>query len=81
MAPKHRKQHYARETTDAFAEGWDAHAETMGVKTVNPYRAELAQIEASPIKRSARQVENMRRDAELWDQGWQEQAEDAGEEE
>lgn len=77
----HRKSHYAHEITDAFAEGWDAHEKALpGTSPSNPYRAELIHIEIEHSKRSSRQVENMKRDAELWDQGWQEQGEDAEDE-
>lgn len=81
MAPnQHRKPHYARETTDAFAEGWDAreHAISNGrtaEEPVNPYRVELQVIEELHHKRSAREVAGMQRDAELWDQGWKERIE------
>lgn len=63
--------------TDAFAEGWDACQRALpGTETRNPYRAELAQIELLGAKRSSRLVANMERDAELWDKGWEEAAED-----
>lgn len=81
MAPgtPHR-HHHAHETTDAFAEGWDAREQAVarGQKDhdpVNPYRVELQIVGELHSKRSARQVENMRRDAELWDQGWHERME------
>lgn len=83
MSPnRHQKPHHAHETTDAFAEGWDARERALPNETIkNPYRIELASIEATHAKRSARQVEGMKHDAELWDQGWGAQAEDIGEEE
>jgi len=81
MAPNnHRKEHHAHETTDAFAEGWDARERAMAagkcdVPPVNPYRVELAVIAELHSKRSARQLGNMARDADLWDAGWRERIE------
>lgn len=78
MAPNHHKKpHYARETTDAFAGGWDAReaaiaAGTEAAEPINPYRVELHFIDETHAKRSGRQLTNMERDAELWDQGWRE---------
>jgi hypothetical protein len=46
-----------------------------GAPPVNPYRVELTVIAECKAKRSRRQVENMERDAELWDQGWAERIE------
>ena len=83
MAPMQYRRHYhAREIIDAFAEGWDAHeqaASAQNASAQNPYRALLARTLAGP-KRPAAQVENLRRNAALWDQGWREQAEVAAEE-
>jgi len=42
---------------------------------VNPYRVELAVISELHSKRSPRQIENMERDADLWDRGWAERIE------
>lgn len=78
MAPnQHKKSHHAHETTDAFAEGWDAREAAIAAGTtdrdpINPYRVELDFIDETRAKRSTRQIENMERDADLWDQGWQE---------
>jgi len=73
MAPDQPSKHYyAQETTDAYAEGWDAHAAKPHAKTPppNPYRVELQQIATTHAKRSARQVDHMAGDADLWDAGW-----------
>jgi hypothetical protein len=79
MAPMQYRRHYhAHETTDAFAEGWDAHEQTASAQ--NPYRILLTRIELAGPKRPPIQVENLRRNAELWDRGWAEQAEVAAEE-
>jgi hypothetical protein len=75
VSEKHRKGHHAHETTDAFAEGWDAcvHARP-GESAVNPYRAEPAALcqPGRPAKRSSARE----RDAALWDQGWAARKED-----
>lgn len=78
MAPnRHQKAHHAHETTDAFAEGWDARERAMAsnASPVNPYRVELAFIAEVHSKRSSRQLDNMSRDADLWDAGWRERSE------
>jgi hypothetical protein len=76
MAPnQHKKSHHAHETTDAFAEGWDAREAAIATgraESINPYRVELYVISKLHSKRSGRQLENMERDAGLWDQGWHE---------
>jgi hypothetical protein len=73
----HRKEHHTHETTDAYAEGWDARARALPNETVlNPYRAEIAEIKELELKRSQRQVEGRLRNVELWDQGWMDYEDD-----
>ena len=72
----HRTKHHAHETTDAYAEGWDSHERAAaGAVPRNPYRWRLARIVATRAKRSPRQIETMERDADLWDEGWRDFAE------
>lgn len=72
MSEHHRKAHYAIETTDAYADGWDAHEArpTEQFPAGNPYHAELQRVAAGQVKPAVRQLRNLRRDARLWDQGW-----------
>jgi hypothetical protein len=78
----HRKGHHTHETTDAFAEGWDARARALPNEVVkNPYRAE-AEAEAQALAeqavlrvprgsgRPAKKSSAREHDIELWDQGW-----------
>lgn len=82
MSEGHRKEHHTHETTDAFAEGWDARAHALPNVTIqNPYRAEA---EAEAKERAAQAVQRVprapgrpakrssarERDIVLWDQGW-----------
>jgi hypothetical protein len=70
-----RRGHFQHETTDAFAEGWDAREKGVFLATQNPYRVELDAILAKKAKRTERQLEALRRNVELWEQGWTESAE------
>jgi len=71
VSARHRKEHHTCETTDAYAEGWDARERALPNEVVkNPYRAEIVEIAEQNLKRSARQVDARNRNAELWDQGW-----------
>ena len=79
MSGNQRKEHHSHETTDAFADGWDARLDARyfpASQPVNPYRAEVELIAARGTKRSARQVAARVRNVELWDQGWKECDED-----
>lgn len=72
MSAGHRTKHSGHETTDAYAEGWDAREKALAFETVaNPYRVEMVAIAAKKTKRSIRQVAARVRDVELWDQGWE----------
>jgi hypothetical protein len=72
----HHTHHHQHETTDAFAEGWEAREKALPNETVaNPYRVEMLAIALKGTKRAKRQVEARVRDVELWDQGWNESAE------
>lgn len=77
MSGNQRKEHHSHETTDAFADGWDARERALPNETVaNPYRAELAIIAARHTKRSVKQAAARVRNVELWDQGWNECSEE-----
>lgn len=71
-----KKGHSGHETTDAFAEGWDAREREANARfksvVVNPYRAEIESIAQKGTKRAKRQIEARLRNVELWDQGWAE---------
>jgi hypothetical protein len=68
-----QKGHHSHETTDAFAEGWDARQYALPNEVVvNPYRAEIVELSKQGTKRSKRQIAARERDVELWDQGWNE---------
>jgi len=75
-----KKSHSGHETTDAFAEGWDAREQEASARfksvVPNPYRAEIELISQKGTKRAKRQVEARLRNVELWDQGWQECGQD-----
>jgi hypothetical protein len=72
----HRKHHHGHETTDAYAEGWEARERALPFETIpNPYRVEMLAIAVKGTKRAKRQVEARVRDVELWDQGWEDCAE------
>jgi hypothetical protein len=67
----HHKHHHGHETTDAYAEGWEARERALNNETVkNPYRAEVEIIATKHTKRSMRQIEARMHDVELWDSGW-----------
>jgi hypothetical protein len=86
----HRKGHHTHETTDAFAEGWDARARALPNETVkNPYRAEAeAEAAAKALAaqgapkavrgpgRPAKKSSARERDIVLWDRGWEGYEED-----
>lgn len=67
-----RRSHSQHETTDAFAEGWDARERGAFLEVKNPYQVELDGILARKAKRTAGQFEALRRSVELWEQGWAE---------
>jgi hypothetical protein len=68
-----QKGHHSHETTDAFAEGWDARQYALPNEVVvNPYRAEIQYLARQNTKRSQRQIKARERDVVLWDQGWSE---------
>jgi hypothetical protein len=84
VSERHRKEHHAHETTDAFAEGWDARARALPNEVVkNPYRAEAEAEEKARVLaaqavqrtprgpgRPAKKSSARGRDIELWDKGW-----------
>lgn len=78
MSEGHRKGHHAHETTDAYAEGWDAR-ERVGPQLMlkrNPYRTELAILIAAKPRTLARQVKAYEHNADLWEQGWADYGDD-----
>jgi hypothetical protein len=78
VSGRQRKLHHSHEITDAFAEGWDAREAALpNTAGVNPYRSELEVLELQNNKRAKRQIKALRREVELWDQGWSERAEES----